>query len=168
MCCRDEILRVQKDVGSSTDVIRADWIHVMNRHLSEYPSTGDAQITAVISHDDKVSNSLPLWRTVKELVHVTVKPESLFANHTFHTQILIPLFECRKQNKFRVTFNTQPGAPLPLLQDPKRFQEILSRIAVGRWGTPDDLVGPVLMLCSEAGSYCNGLVMPVDGGYLAR
>lgn len=57
---------------------------------------------------------------------------------------------------------------LPLLQDPKRFQEILSRIAVGRWGTPDDLVGPVLMLCSEAGSYCNGLVMPIDGGYLAR
>ena len=57
---------------------------------------------------------------------------------------------------------------MPLRQDPKRFQEILDRIAVGRWGTPDDLVGPVLMLCSEAGSYCNGLVMPIDGGYLAR
>ena len=57
---------------------------------------------------------------------------------------------------------------LPLQQDPKRYQEILDRIAVGRWGKPDDLVGPVLMLCSEAGSYCNGLVMPVDGGYLAR
>lgn len=57
---------------------------------------------------------------------------------------------------------------LPLMQDSKRFQEILDRIAVGRWGTPDDLVGPVLMLCSEAGAYCNGLVMPVDGGYLAR
>jgi len=57
---------------------------------------------------------------------------------------------------------------LPLRQDPKRFQEILDRIAVGRWGTPDDLVGPVLMLCSEAGAYCSGLVMPIDGGYLAR
>ena len=57
---------------------------------------------------------------------------------------------------------------LPLQQDPKRYQEILDRIAVGRWGKPDDLVGPVLMLCSEAGSYCNGLVMPIDGGYLAR
>ncbi len=57
---------------------------------------------------------------------------------------------------------------LPLQQDKKRYEEILNRIAVGRWGTPDDLVGPVLMLCSEAGSYCNGLVMPIDGGYLAR
>ena len=54
------------------------------------------------------------------------------------------------------------------MQDPKRYQEILDRIAVGRWGTPDDLVGPVLMLCSDAGAYCNGLVMPIDGGYLAR
>ena len=58
--------------------------------------------------------------------------------------------------------------PRPLMQDPKRYQEILDRIAVGRWGTPDDLVGPVLMLCSDAGAYCNGLVMPIDGGYLAR
>ena len=57
---------------------------------------------------------------------------------------------------------------LPYKQDTKRYEEILARIAVGRWGKPEDLVGPVLMLCSEAGAYCNGLVMPVDGGYLAR
>ena len=57
---------------------------------------------------------------------------------------------------------------LPLQQDKKRYEEILGRIAVGRWGQPEDLLGPVIMLCSEAGSYCNGLVMPIDGGYLAR
>ena len=57
---------------------------------------------------------------------------------------------------------------LPLQQDKKRYTEILERIAVGRWGQPEDLLGPVIMLCSEAGSYCNGLVMPIDGGYLAR
>ena len=56
----------------------------------------------------------------------------------------------------------------PLMDDEKRYKEILDRIAVGRWGQPEDLIGPVLMLCSEAGSYCNGLVMPIDGGYLAR
>lgn len=56
----------------------------------------------------------------------------------------------------------------PLMDDEKRYKEILDRIAVGRWGQPEDLVGPVLMLCSEAGSYCNSLVMPIDGGYLAR
>lgn len=54
------------------------------------------------------------------------------------------------------------------MDDEKRYKEILDRIAVGRWGQPEDLVGPVLMLCSEAGSYCNSLVMPIDGGYLAR
>ncbi|MBR6352369.1 MAG: SDR family oxidoreductase [Firmicutes bacterium] len=57
---------------------------------------------------------------------------------------------------------------LPLQQDKKRYEEILARIAVGRWGQPEDLLGPVLMLVSDAGSYCNGLVMPIDGGYLAR
>lgn len=56
----------------------------------------------------------------------------------------------------------------PLMEDKQRYNEILNRIAVGRWGTPDDLVGPILMLCSAAGEYCNGLVMPIDGGYLAR
>jgi len=32
----------------------------------------------------------------------------------------------------------------------------------------DAAIGRALMLCSEAGSYCNSLVMPIDGGYLAR
>ena len=36
-----------------------------------------------------------------------------------------------------------------------------------RWGTPDDLCGPALLLASDAGAYINGQVLYVDGGFLA-
>ena len=42
------------------------------------------------------------------------------------------------------------------------------RTAVGRWGDPRELVGPTLLLASEAGSYITGETLVVDGGYLAR
>ena len=36
-----------------------------------------------------------------------------------------------------------------------------------RWGKPDDLAGPALLLASDAGAYINGHVLYVDGGFLA-
>jgi NAD(P)-dependent dehydrogenase (short-subunit alcohol dehydrogenase family) len=36
---------------------------------------------------------------------------------------------------------------------------------MGRWGTPQDLVGPALFLASDAARFVTGAVLPVDGGY---
>ena len=55
-----------------------------------------------------------------------------------------------------------------LRADPGRNAEIVSRIPAGRWGTPDDLKGIAVFLCSSASDYVNGAVIPVDGGYLGR
>lgn len=43
----------------------------------------------------------------------------------------------------------------------------VQRIPPGRTGELSELVGPLLLLASDAGSYINGTVMPVDGGHHA-
>ena len=40
--------------------------------------------------------------------------------------------------------------------------------ALGRWGEPRELVGPALLLASDAGSYLTGETLVVDGGYLTK
>lgn len=49
-----------------------------------------------------------------------------------------------------------------------RKDECTLRIPAGRWGTPEDLKGPVLFLASSASDYLNGAMIPVDGGYLVK
>jgi 2-deoxy-D-gluconate 3-dehydrogenase len=56
---------------------------------------------------------------------------------------------------------------IPLQQDSERNAAILSRIPAGRWGKADDLKGLVVFLASAASDYLNGVVIPVDGGWLA-
>jgi 2-dehydro-3-deoxy-D-gluconate 5-dehydrogenase len=55
-----------------------------------------------------------------------------------------------------------------LQADPKRNSEILGRIPAGRWGDPRDLGGAAVFLASSAANYVQGIILPVDGGWLAR
>lgn len=55
-----------------------------------------------------------------------------------------------------------------LRQDEQRSEQILERIPAARWGTPQDMMGAVVFLASEASSYVNGFTLAVDGGWLAR
>ncbi len=53
-----------------------------------------------------------------------------------------------------------------LQDDAARSAPILARTPLGRWGTPEDIAGPVLFLASPAAQFVTGVVLPVDGGYL--
>jgi 2-deoxy-D-gluconate 3-dehydrogenase len=55
-----------------------------------------------------------------------------------------------------------------LRADENRNKAILERIPQGRWGTPEDLMGTVVFLSSDASNYLNGSVVTVDGGWMGR
>jgi 2-deoxy-D-gluconate 3-dehydrogenase len=53
-------------------------------------------------------------------------------------------------------------------EDEVRSSEILGRIPSGRWGEPEDMAEPAVFLASDAAQYIHGIVLPVDGGFMAR
>ncbi|MCF6369158.1 2-dehydro-3-deoxy-D-gluconate 5-dehydrogenase KduD [Rhizobium halophilum] len=55
-----------------------------------------------------------------------------------------------------------------LRNDPDRNSSILGRIPAGHWGRPEELGGAAVFLASAASDYVHGIVLPVDGGWLAR
>jgi len=55
-----------------------------------------------------------------------------------------------------------------LRNDPDRNSAILGRIPAGHWGKPEELGGAAVFLAAPASDYVHGIVLPVDGGWLAR
>lgn len=46
----------------------------------------------------------------------------------------------------------------------EQAETVGSRVPLGRIGAPDDIAGATLYLCSRAGSYVTGAILPIDGG----
>ena len=71
---------------------------------------------------------------------------------------LAPGFFLSEQNRFLLT-EAESGA---LTQ---RGSQILAHTPMARFGSPADLVGPMLWLLSPASAFVTGIVVPVDGGF---
>jgi NAD(P)-dependent dehydrogenase (short-subunit alcohol dehydrogenase family) len=54
-----------------------------------------------------------------------------------------------------------------LLDGTARGREFLMRTPAGRFGTTDEIAAAAVFLASDAITYVNGVVLPVDGGFLA-
>jgi 2-deoxy-D-gluconate 3-dehydrogenase len=44
-------------------------------------------------------------------------------------------------------------------------ERVVARTPAGRWGTPEDMGGIAVFLCSPASDFITGTAIPIDGGY---
>ncbi|MDK3018399.1 SDR family NAD(P)-dependent oxidoreductase [Pseudodonghicola flavimaris] len=56
---------------------------------------------------------------------------------------------------------------LPTRSNPETVKKYYEHIPFGRFGEPEELVGPALFLVSAQSSYVTGVMLPVDGGFLS-
>lgn len=71
-----------------------------------------------------------------------------------------PGFFMGEQNRFLLTDRESGNLT-------QRGQTIIDHTPMGRFGTPEDLLGTVLWLLSPASAFVTGIVVPVDGGFSA-
>jgi NAD(P)-dependent dehydrogenase (short-subunit alcohol dehydrogenase family) len=72
---------------------------------------------------------------------------------------IAPGFFLSEQN--RAVLVAPDGSPT------ERAKKIIDRTPMARFGRPEELVGAVQWLCSDAASFVTGVVIPVDGGFSA-
>jgi len=53
------------------------------------------------------------------------------------------------------------------LEDPKKYQELVGKVPMGRLGEPEDLIGAVIFLASQASSYMTGQTIYIEGGRMS-
>ncbi len=73
---------------------------------------------------------------------------------------IAPGFFLTEQNRFLLT-DEKTGKLTP------RGEKIIEHTPMARFGNPDELVGTVLWLLSDAARFVTGIVVPVDGGFSA-
>ena len=83
-------------------------------------------------------------------------------NHSTNIRVnaIAPGFFLTEQNRFLLT-DEATGELTP------RGQQILDHTPQGRFGDPDDLLGTLVWLISDAAKFVTGIVVPVDGGFSA-
>ncbi|MFN8372922.1 MAG: SDR family oxidoreductase [Anaerolineae bacterium] len=73
---------------------------------------------------------------------------------------IAPGFFLGNQNRY-LLIDEQSGELTP------RGSQIIEHTPMGRFGEPDDLIGTMLWLVSDASRFVTGIVVPVDGGFSA-
>jgi 2-dehydro-3-deoxy-D-gluconate 5-dehydrogenase len=100
--------------------------------------------------------TIPAYTAAKHgIVGLTKALANEWASKNIHVNAIAPGY-----------FDTEMCAGI--VNDPVREPKIRERIPSGRWGKPEDLVGPLLFLASDASNYVDGHVLVVDGGWMGR
>jgi NAD(P)-dependent dehydrogenase (short-subunit alcohol dehydrogenase family) len=150
------------------DVSREHWelIHTIDLRVPYELSRGAAKVMAKagtggsIVHIGSLNNAIGLegvsvYGAHKAALCQVAKSMAVeWARHRIRVNALCPGFMLTPLSK-------------PLWDDPQRGGWILDRSLLRRPGYPDELIGALLLLASDAGSFITGQTMYVEGGWLA-
>ncbi|ADT89430.1 2-dehydro-3-deoxy-D-gluconate 5-dehydrogenase KduD [Vibrio sp. Vb2880] len=155
--------------NDAIDFSEKDWDDVMNINIKsvffmsqavakQFMAQGEGgkiiNIASMLSYQGGIR--VPSYTASKSgVMGVTRLMANEWAKHNINVNAIAP--------GYMATNNTAA-----LRADEERNQAILERIPADRWGTPEDLAGPVVFLASKASDYINGYTIAVDGGWLAR
>lgn len=158
------------------DIARADLDRVLalNYHTAVIPSQAVGRVFAVQGHGvilniASIAGLSPLTRAVaySNGKAATVSFTRWLAVHmaqeyspAIRVNALAPGFVLTGQNRFLLE-EEATGQPTA------RCEQILHQVPMRRLGQPEEMVGAALWLVSDAASFVTGIVVPVDGGYLA-
>ena len=81
-----------------------------------------------------------------------------FSRTGIRVNALAPGFFITEQNKFLLV-NQKTG------ELSARGQKVIAHTPMGRFGQPNDLIGTLVWLLSDASSFVTGVVVPIDGGF---
>ncbi|MDK2896544.1 MAG: hypothetical protein PWP04_664 [Candidatus Atribacteria bacterium] len=85
-------------------------------------------------------------------------------NHSYSKNLRVnaiaPGFLLTEQNRY-LLIDEKTG------KETERGRKIKEHTPMGRYGEPEELIGAIIWLCSEAASFVNGVIIPIDGGFSA-
>ncbi len=81
-----------------------------------------------------------------------------FAHTGVRVNALAPGFFMTEQLRF-LHINQETGEFTP------RARQVIDHTPMGRYGLPDDLIGALIWLLSDASAFVTGVVVPIDGGF---
>tara|TARA_Y100000814_G_scaffold255987_1_gene204537 strand:- start:436 stop:1215 length:780 start_codon:yes stop_codon:yes gene_type:complete len=152
--------------SSPEDINNKDWQYIMDLNLnSVYWLSKEVYPHMKLQRSGKIINIgsmysifgsgvVPSYSTTKGgIVQLTKSLAVGWAKDNVNVNAILPGW---------ITTNLTSGMPV---NDPERYRKVSERIALGKWGIPEDLAGAAIFLASNASNYITGSSIVVDGGY---
>lgn len=102
-----------------------------------------------------IENRAPYGASKAGLIHLTKSLGAEWAKDGVRVNAIAPTF-------------IQTEMTRSSLADPSFAATLLSRIPIGRFGEPDDLLGAAIFLLSPGSEFMTGQTLLIDGGYTLR
>ena len=159
-CSSDYIMSYKSSVVASANLIKL----LTPKLLSAVKTNNDAAIVNIASMYGSVSPNLELYS------------DSSHSNPPFYGAAKAGLIQLTKYAAcelapMKIRVNSVSPGPFPSESAQVRFptmvRKIEEKVPLRRIGTPDELIGPVSFLASDASTYITGINLPVDGGWTA-